>query len=143
MRKACWEREISFVRRALPAWCASRAPLCRTRKHGCGRHVAGQRKAEHRVNLSGFEALEGDRPGTQMDMEAIGGDDDEALFKKALITVAETQKASTSFLQRRLRIGYNRAALLIEELEDRMHIGPQNGSTPAVFITPEEIEWAK
>ena len=107
-------------------------------------HVAGQRKAEHRVNLSGFEAMEGDRSGQQLGIDSIEGDDDEALFKKALVTVAESQKASTSFLQRRLRIGYNRAALLIEELEDRMHIGPQNGSTPReVFITPEEIEWAK
>lgn len=107
-------------------------------------HVSSQRKAEHRVSLSGFEAMEGDRSGVQLGMEDIEGDDDEALFKKALITVAESQKASTSFLQRRLRIGYNRAALLIEELEDRMHIGPQNGSTPReVFITPEEIEWAK
>ncbi|ADE55354.1 cell division protein FtsK/SpoIIIE [Coraliomargarita akajimensis DSM 45221] len=107
-------------------------------------HVAGQRKAEMRVDLSGFESMEGDRDGKQMSIDGIEGDDDEALFKKALLTVAETQKASTSFLQRRLRIGYNRAALLIEELEDRMYIGPQNGSTPReVFISPEEIEWAR
>ncbi len=105
-------------------------------------HVAGQRKAEHRVKIS--DTMEGDRDGTQMNIDSIDGDDDEALLMRALVTVAETQKASTSFLQRRLRIGYNRAALLIEELEDRMHIGPQNGSTPReVFITPEEIEWAK
>lgn len=108
------------------------------------KHVAGQRKAELRVDLSAFDAMEGDREGKQLSIDGIEGDDDEALFKKALLTVAETQKASTSFLQRRLRIGYNRAALLIEELEDRMYIGPQNGSTPReVFISPEEIEWAK
>ena len=104
--------------------------------------VANQRKAEHRVNIS--DAMQGDRDGTQLSIDDLEGDDDEALFRRALLTVAETQKASTSFLQRRLRIGYNRAALLIEELEDRMHIGPQNGSTPReVFITPEEVEWAK
>jgi S-DNA-T family DNA segregation ATPase FtsK/SpoIIIE len=79
-----------------------------------------------------------------MGIDGIEGEDDEALLKKAMLTVAESQKASTSFLQRRLRIGYNRAALLIEELEDRMHIGPQNGSTPReVFLTPEEVEWCK
>ncbi|WP_269524004.1 DNA translocase FtsK [Coraliomargarita parva] len=106
--------------------------------------VAGQRKAEHRVNLNGVDAMEGDRSGTQINLGDFEGDDDEMLLRKALVIVAETQKASTSFLQRRLRIGYNRAALLIEELEDRMHIGPQNGSTPReVFITPEEIEWAR
>ena len=104
--------------------------------------VANQRKAEHRVNIS--DAMQGDLDGTQLSIDDLEGDDDEALFRRALLTVAETQKASTSFLQRRLRIGYNRAALLIEELEDRMHIGPQNGSTPReVFITPEEVEWAK
>jgi S-DNA-T family DNA segregation ATPase FtsK/SpoIIIE len=107
-------------------------------------HVASQRKAEHRVSLSGFEANGKEPSGTQLDIEGFEGDEDEALLRKALVIVAENQKASTSFLQRRLRIGYNRAALLMEELEDRMHVGPQNGSTPReVFITPEEIEWAK
>ena len=106
--------------------------------------LAAQRQAEHRVDLSSIPASGNDQSGSQLDIDGIDGDDDEALLKKALLTVAETQKASTSFLQRRLRIGYNRAALLIEELEDRMYIGPQNGSTPReVFITPEEIEWAK
>lgn len=107
-------------------------------------NLAAQRTAEHRVDLSSIPASGNDQSGSQLDIDGIEGEDDEALLKKALLTVAETQKASTSFLQRRLRIGYNRAALLIEELEDRMYIGPQNGSTPReVFITPEEIEWAK
>lgn len=107
-------------------------------------NISAQRQPTFRVDLQTVEALEGDRDGTQMNIDGIEGDDDEALFKKALITVAETQKASTSFIQRRLRIGYNRAALLIEEMEDRMYIGPQNGSTPReVFITTEDIEWAR
>lgn len=106
-------------------------------------HISGQRIPEFRVDLKTVESSE-PQSGTQMSIDGIEGEDDEALLKKALLTVAETQKASTSFLQRRLRIGYNRAALLIEELEDRMHIGPQNGSTPReVFITPEEVEWCK
>jgi S-DNA-T family DNA segregation ATPase FtsK/SpoIIIE len=107
-------------------------------------HIAGQRLPEFRVDLSSIPASGEDQSGSQLGIEGIEGDDDEALLKKAMLTVAESQKASTSFLQRRLRIGYNRAALLIEELEDRMHIGPQNGSTPReVFITPEELEWCK
>lgn len=106
-------------------------------------YIAGQRLPEFRVDLKTVEAS-GPQTGTQLGIDSIEGDDDEALLKKALLTVAESQKASTSFLQRRLRIGYNRAALLIEEMEDRMHIGPQNGSTPReVFITPEEVEWCK
>jgi S-DNA-T family DNA segregation ATPase FtsK/SpoIIIE len=105
-------------------------------------HISGQRLPEFRVDLSTVAAV--DQSGTQIGIDGIEGDDDEALLKKAMVIVAESQKASTSFLQRRLRIGYNRAALLMEELEDRMHVGPQNGSTPReVFITPEEIEWCK
>ena len=106
-------------------------------------HISGQRLPEFRVDLKTVASSE-PQSGTQMGIDGIEGEDDEALLKKAMLTIAETQKASTSFLQRRLRIGYNRAALLIEELEDRMHIGPQNGSTPReVFITPEEVEWCK
>lgn len=107
-------------------------------------HISGQRLPEFRVDLKSIPASGEDMSGSQMGIDGIEGEDDEALLKKAMLTVAESQKASTSFLQRRLRIGYNRAALLIEELEDRMHIGPQNGSTPReVFLTPEEVEWCK
>jgi S-DNA-T family DNA segregation ATPase FtsK/SpoIIIE len=107
-------------------------------------HISGQRLPEFRVDLKSIPASGEDMSGSQIGIDGIEGDDDEALLKKAMLTVAESQKASTSFLQRRLRIGYNRAALLIEELEDRMHIGPQNGSTPReVFLTPEEVEWCK
>ncbi len=107
-------------------------------------HISGQRLPEFRVDLKSIPASGEDMQGSQMGIDGIEGEDDEALLKKAMLTVAESQKASTSFLQRRLRIGYNRAALLIEELEDRMHIGPQNGSTPReVFLTPEEVEWCK
>lgn len=105
-------------------------------------HISTQRVAEHRVDLTGIPM-----PGEGGKSSALGEvdpNDDEALFKQALLTVAETQKASTSFIQRRLRIGYNRAATLIEEMEDRMYIGPQNGSTPReVFVTAEDCEWCK
>jgi S-DNA-T family DNA segregation ATPase FtsK/SpoIIIE len=106
-------------------------------------HIAGQRLPEFRVNLASIESASS-QSGTQLSIEGVAGSDDEALLKQAMLIVAETQKASTSYLQRRMRIGYNRAALLMEELEDRMHVGPQNGSTPReVFITPEEVEWCK
>lgn len=105
-------------------------------------HISGQRLPEFRVDLSRVAPV--DQSGTQIGIDGIEGDDDEALLKKALLIVAESQKASTSYLQRRMRIGYNRAALLMEELEDRMHVGPQNGSTPReVFVTPEEVQWCQ
>lgn len=56
--------------------------------------------------------------------------EDEELFEKAWEIILEEQKASTSLVQRRLRIGYNRAARIIEALEARGFIGPQIGSKP-------------
>ena len=56
-----------------------------------------------------------------------GGGEDEA-FMDAVRVVIEGGKASTSYLQRRLRIGYGKAARLIEEMEERGIVGPANGS---------------
>lgn len=60
--------------------------------------------------------------------EAAQSDDD--LFNDALAFVVDQQKASTSLLQRHFRIGYNRAARLIDDLEQGGFIGPQDGSKP-------------
>ncbi len=96
-------------------------------------HVSAEQPDRNRVDLSSFTQSE---EGTAESL-ADGADD---LYMQALAIVAETQKASTSYLQRRLRIGYNRAATLIEEMEDRFHIGPQNGSTPReVFVSMEDL----
>ncbi len=62
-----------------------------------------------------------------------GGIDD-PLMSKALEVVTSAGKASASYLQRRLKIGYNRAARLVEEMEDRGIVGPQNGSKPREII---------
>lgn len=55
---------------------------------------------------------------------------DDPLMERALEIVAAAGKASASYLQRRLKIGYNRAARLVEEMERRGIVGPQNGSKP-------------
>src|SRR3546814_20315074 len=56
------------------------------------------------------------------------GDDspDAQLFRKACQLVFENQKASTSWLQRQLRVGYNSAARLIEQMEEQGLVGPPN-----------------
>jgi len=62
-------------------------------------------------------------------------DASDELFQEALKIVEETKKASASYLQRRLSIGYNRAARIIEQMEDMGYIGPQIGSKPReVFV---------
>jgi DNA segregation ATPase FtsK/SpoIIIE, S-DNA-T family len=59
-----------------------------------------------------------------------GGDADDDMFQDAVRVVIESKKASTSLLQRRLRIGYGRAARLIEEMEEQGIIGQADGSRP-------------
>lgn len=59
---------------------------------------------------------------------------DDPLWKKAVEIVTSTKKASASYLQRRMSIGYNRAARLIEEMERQGIVGPQNGSKPREII---------
>ncbi len=57
------------------------------------------------------------------------------------MVILKDQRATTSHLQRRLRIGYNRASLIIEELERRGIVGPQTGQAPRpILITQEEWE---
>ncbi len=65
--------------------------------------------------------------GVVMDMDGGSGDD---MFRDAVRVVIEGRKASTSYLQRRLRIGYSRAARIIEEMEEQGIIGPADGSRP-------------
>lgn len=60
---------------------------------------------------------------------SFSGDDD-PLFEDVKRIVLETKKASASFLQRRLRIGYSRAARLIDILEDKGIVGPADGAKP-------------
>ncbi|AFT83587.1 cell division protein, putative [Borreliella garinii NMJW1] len=65
----------------------------------------------------------------EQDLVALGPSD-EPMFDEALEIVKTTRKASASYLQRRLKIGYNRAARIIEIMEDMGYIGPVNGSKP-------------
>ncbi len=61
-------------------------------------------------------------------------DDDDPLYDQALEIVVQSGKASASYLQRRLKIGYNRAARLVEEMEERGIVGPANGAKPREVI---------
>jgi S-DNA-T family DNA segregation ATPase FtsK/SpoIIIE len=59
-----------------------------------------------------------------------GGSDEDDLYEDAKAIVIETGKASASFLQRRLRVGYARAARLLDILEDNGVVGPGDGAKP-------------
>ncbi len=68
--------------------------------------------------------------GVVADTGTGSSDADEDMFHDAVRVVIENKKASTSLLQRRLRIGYGRAARLIEEMEEQGIIGQADGSRP-------------
>ncbi len=66
-------------------------------------------------------------------------DEDDPLYNEIVEFVISTQKASASLLQRKFKLGYNRAARIIDLLEERGIIGPQNGSKPReVLVTLNE-----
>jgi S-DNA-T family DNA segregation ATPase FtsK/SpoIIIE len=60
--------------------------------------------------------------------------DDEELFKQAVEVLRASRRASTSMLQRRLRIGYNRAARVMELMEEKGIVGPENGAQPREIL---------
>jgi|GEM_PF-1367640 len=67
--------------------------------------------------------------------------DEHQLYTAARSLVVETGRASTSMLQRVLRIGYSRAASLMDSLEAHGVIGPSNGSTPrTVFLDRDTLD---
>jgi S-DNA-T family DNA segregation ATPase FtsK/SpoIIIE len=69
------------------------------------------------------------------------GDDADDLYDRAVSIVAETRNASISYVQRRLKVGYNRAARMIEQMEEEGVIGPQVGTKPReVFARPLDAE---
>ncbi|MEZ4220745.1 MAG: DNA translocase FtsK [Polyangiaceae bacterium] len=71
--------------------------------------------------------------------EGSADDDDEpvdARFDEAVAIVAETQRCSTSWLQRKMTIGYNRAAKIVEMMEKRGMVGPPNGAKDREILLP-------
>ncbi|TVR66280.1 MAG: DNA translocase FtsK [Spirochaetaceae bacterium] len=60
---------------------------------------------------------------------------EDPLMEQAIEVVTSTRKASASYLQRRLKVGYNRAARMVEEMERMGLVGPQNGSKPRQVIS--------
>lgn len=68
------------------------------------------------------------------------GGDDEDLLREALRVIKDTKLASASNLQRKLQIGYPRAARLVDELENRGFLGPANGSKPRKILFLEDVE---
>ncbi|MGL5380974.1 DNA translocase FtsK 4TM domain-containing protein [Clostridium sp.] len=76
--------------------------------------------------------------GRQLGDDSSEGDE---LLEEAIKIVVEYNKASTSFLQRKLKVGFNRASRIMDELEDKGIISPMEGTKPRqVLVSKEELE---
>ena len=84
------------------------------------------------IDESFFEDDEPVSNGSSFD--SSDSNDDESLMNEALAIVIEHKSASASYLQRRLKIGYNRAARLVEQMEELGYVGPPNGSKPRELL---------
>jgi S-DNA-T family DNA segregation ATPase FtsK/SpoIIIE len=81
-------------------------------------------------------SLEG---GDSEDGEAIS-EEDEELLEKCIEVIRQEKKASTSLFQRRLRLGYTRAARILDILETRGYVGPGEGAKPReILVDPETL----
>ncbi len=71
----------------------------------------------------------------------MDGEERDELFADALEAVINIDKASASYLQRKFRIGYNRAARILDELQEAGAVGPQDGSNPRKVLvsSPDQI----
>ncbi|MEO6076245.1 MAG: DNA translocase FtsK, partial [Dokdonella sp.] len=75
--------------------------------------------------------------GLPMDLSDTEGGEEAALYDRAVRIVTETRRASISGVQRHLRIGYNRAARLIEQMEaDGVVSGPEHNGSRSVLAPP-------
>lgn len=87
--------------------------------------VTSQQKAQYQEEMIPDDVLD-----TEEEVE-------DELYDEAVQLVAEMQTASVSLLQRRFRIGYTRAARLIDEMEKRGVVGPYEGSKPRQVLIPK------
>jgi S-DNA-T family DNA segregation ATPase FtsK/SpoIIIE len=80
--------------------------------------------------------------GEDFDTTAAGGEESNDLYDRAVAIVLRDRKASTSYIQRRLAIGYNRAASIIERMEQEGVVGPANHAGKREILVPEDSEAA-
>jgi S-DNA-T family DNA segregation ATPase FtsK/SpoIIIE len=88
--------------------------------------------------VQGFLEAPKDAAGRESDLPEDGSDENDELFQDAVRLVLEFGKASTSLLQRRLRIGYGRAAHLIDLMERDGIVGPAEGTKPREILKPPD-----
>jgi S-DNA-T family DNA segregation ATPase FtsK/SpoIIIE len=84
--------------------------------------------------------IENDEEGERT--EEVADEDADRLLQDAVGVVQEYDRASASLLQRRLKVGYARAARIIDQLEARGYIGPFDGSNARQVLRRESAPWS-
>lgn len=104
-------------------------------------HLRAQSEPQYNDEIIAQPVQLSGKGSTVMDFGG-GSDSSDDMYKDALRVVVESKKASASLLQRRLRVGYARAARLIEELEENGVIGPADGARPREVLVSslDELE---
>jgi len=100
------------------------------------RHLKSQGSPEYLEAVTAEEPT--DEDGAVFDSTGMGGDGGGDLFSQAVAIVKRDRKASTSYIQRRLQIGYNRAASLMERMELEGIVGQANHAGKREILVEEE-----
>jgi len=83
-------------------------------------------------------------PEYEGEAEAVGGkadlEDKDAMFDEAALVLVQHQSGSTSLIQRKLRLGYNRAGRIIDQLEAAGIVGPFEGSKARKVLVRDKME---
>ena len=93
-------------------------------------YTISQQKAQYDEAMMNLDASSSDKSASQIEDMNQQEEYDDPLYNDIVEFVISTQKASASLLQRKFKLGYNRAARIIDLLEERGIIGPSNGSKP-------------
>ena len=102
--------------------------------------TVAQQKAQYDKELMKLDSVDNSDSKTT---GATDTSDDDPLYNDIVKFVVENQKASASLLQRRFKLGYNRAARIVDLLEERGVIGPSRGSKPREVLVKLESEEGK
>jgi len=93
-------------------------------------HLRAQSPPQYNEDVVSLPVTLNGKGGVVMDFDGNGGNGDDDMYRDAVRCVIDSGKASASLLQRRLRVGYARAARLIENMEEQGIIGPADGARP-------------
>jgi DNA segregation ATPase FtsK/SpoIIIE, S-DNA-T family len=104
------------------------------------RHLKTQGQPQYLEAVTADDDQEGGEDGAVFDATAMGAPEGGDLYAQAVQVVTRDRKASTSYIQRRLQIGYNRAASLMERMEKEGIVGQANHAGKREILIPEEEE---